>query len=269
MKSRRALIATLLVSFAIVAFIYPQLASAQEPDRDQNPSEDSIQVVETPITRTFRDLSGGIQSIVTVAAILAGGYLAWRNLHIFRAREPHVTIEHRLSHRLIGEDYVHISVTVTLHNSSRVHVEFRDGSFTLQQVAPVSNEDVEHLYAEVFVNEEEAYLQWPTLDDFRRPWDEEELVVEPGESEYQTYEFIVGRDIESVAISTYFFNSRVFGKIPDDIELKNAKRPKQRLLRWREVRGPMGWGRTSVYDVILRNVHPSSVANEGQTNYAT
>ena len=268
MKSRRELIVILLGSFAIVALIYPQLVSAQEPERDQNPTDGAGQSVVTPAARTFRDWAGGVQSVITVAAILVGGYLAWRNLHIFRAREPHVTIEHSLSHRLIGEDYVHISVTVTLHNSSRVHVEFRDGSFTLQQVAPVSNEDVEHLYAEVFVNEKEAYLQWPTLYDFRRPWDEDELVVEPGESEYQTYEFIVGRDVESVATSTYFFNSRVLGKIPDDIELKDAKRPKQRLLRWREARGPMGWGRTSVYDVILRTVHPGSVANEGQTNYA-
>ena len=251
MKLRDSAITALLIVFAVITLTHPQLVSAQEPEQNPNSSQDSQEEATTSTGRTFRDWAGGIQSIVTVVAIGIGGYLAWRNWHIFRAREPHVTISHQVSHRVVGTEYVHISLTVTLHNSSRVHLEFRDGSFTLQQLAPVLDEEVERLYVQVFEDGPETYLQWPTLEDVNRTWNEDELVVEPGESEYQTYEFIVNREVESVVLSTYFYNSRVLGKIPDNVEPRHAQRRKRKFRRWLEERGPSGWGRTTVYDIIL------------------
>ena len=187
MHARHVVITVLLLAVAVIILVKREFILVLWPVL--------IQVFTD--ARTFRDWTGGIQSIATIIAISVGGYLAWRNWHIFRAREPHVTISHQVSHRIVGAEYVHISLTVTLHNSSRVHLEFRDGSFTLQQLAPALNEQIERLYAQVFVDDDETYLQWPTLEDVKRTWDEDELVVEPGESEYQTYEFIVNRQVES------------------------------------------------------------------------
>ena len=226
---------------------------------DQAVREGSRQAVSTSLTGKFLDWARIAQSLATVAAIVVGGILAWRNLHLFRSREPHVTITHRISHRVIGARYVHIAVTATLHNSSRVNVEFRDGAFTLQQIAPVLDEEIENLYAQVFVDEKQTYLQWATLDNARRSWDEDGLVVEPGESETETYEFIVSRDVESVAITTHFYNSRVLGKIPDDTELQDAPRRRGGLRRWREVRGPLGWSRTTIYDIMPRGDRAATV----------
>ena len=268
MKGKRVLITVLLVSFAIVSLVYPRLASAQEPERDQNSTDGAEQVVATPAARTFRDWVGGIQSIVTIIAIAAGGYLAWRNLHIFRTREPHVTISHEISHRPIGVQYIHIAVIATLRNSSRVNVEFHDGSFTLQQVAPSSDEEIEELYADVFAEGQETYLQWRTLEDVRRIWGEDALAVEPGESETETYEFILARHIESVAITTFFYNSRVLGKVPENVDPRNAPRRKRKFLRWLEVRGPQGWGRTTIYDIMLGNEAVGAVADEGNETHA-
>ena len=167
-----------------------------------------------------------------------------------RARAPHVTISHEVSHRFVGTEYVHIAVTAILHNRSRVNIEFRDGLFIIQQIAPSLDEDVEELYASVFLDHEHEDLQWPTLEQARRAWDEDELIVEPRESETETFEFIVSTDVESIVITTYFYNSRVLGKIPDDIELRDAPRLRGKLRRWREVRGPRGWSRTTVYDIL-------------------
>ena len=234
---------TTIVALAVVAAAYmqPELVLAQGPVLD---------VDSTSGTGGFPVWSRTAQALATIAAIVVGGILAWRNAHLFRSREPHVTISHQISHRYVGSEYVHLAVTTTLHNSSRVNVEFRDGAFTLQQIAPVSNEDIERLYAQVFVDGEQEYLQWATLENTQRSWAEDEFVVEPGETETEIYEFIVSRDVDTVVITTYFYNSRVVGKIPAGTEPQDAPRRKGRLRRWREVRGPLGWGRTTIYDIL-------------------
>lgn len=251
MVTRNAATVALIVA-VVTAYAQPGLVSAQIPVLD---------VDTTSATGGFLGWARTAQSLATVAAIVVGGVFAWRNLHLFRSREPHVTISHQISHRYIGAKYVHIAVTATLHNNSRVNVEFRDGAFTLQRVAPVSDKEVEGLYAQVFVDEKQTYLQWATLDNARRAWEEDELVVEPGESETETYEFIVSRDVKSVVITTHFYNSRVLGKIPDDTELQDAPRRKGKLRRWREVRGPLGWGRTTIYDIMPSSDHAAAAGS--------
>ena len=171
----------------------------------------------------LNDLAGLVQSTVTVLAIVAGGVFAYYKLRVFRDFEPHLTISHTVSSRVVGDSYVHIAVTATLHNGSRVEMEIREGFCRIQQVAPVSDEDVEHLYAQVLGDD--AYLQWPTLDEVRRGWDRDELIVEPGESHPETFEFIVSGAIESVVIYTYFYNSRY-------------------------PQPPQGWAATTVYDIM-------------------
>ena len=151
-------------------------------------------------------LAGVVQAIVTVLAIVAGGVFAYYKLQVFRDFEPHLTVSHAVSSRAIGDRYVHLAVTATLHNGSRVKMEIRDGFSRVQQVAPISDEDVEHLYAQALGDD--AHLQWPILDEITRSWDRDELIVEPGESHLETFEFIVSRAIESVIIYTYFYNSR-------------------------------------------------------------
>ena len=146
---------------------------------------------------------------------------------------------------------MHIFVTALLHNSSRVHIEFLDGFASIQQVKPISDDDVESLYEKMFIQEEFANLQWISLDMLRHHWNKDGLLVEPGEMETETFDFVVQKGVESVAITTYFYNSRVVGKIPDEIELGAVARRRKRFRRWRRVGGPLGWGRTTVYDMVV------------------
>ena len=248
---RSAVMATLVVAATAACLVGPAgTASSQGPESDQSPHGGSERAASASVTDRLKDGSAIAQAVATVVAIGVGGLFAWRNAQIFRARAPHVTISHEVSHRFVGTEYVHIAVTAILHNRSRVNIEFRDGLFIIQQIAPSLDEDVEELYASVFLDHEHEDLQWPTLEQARRAWDEDELIVEPRESETETFEFIVSTDVESIVITTYFYNSRVLGKIPDDIELREAPRLRGKLRRWREVRGPRGWSRTTVYDIL-------------------
>ena len=156
----------------------------------------------------FKDEAQAVQALVTAVAIVVGGFFALRRFQAFRTFEPHLTITHEIAHRRVGSHYVHIAVTATLHNTSRVHVAPREGIFSLQQVSPVSDDDVERLYALASEDREQGSIGWPTIDEVVRTWDESELVVEPGERHRETIEFIVPDDVESTVVYTYFYNPR-------------------------------------------------------------
>ena len=153
-----------------------------------------------------KDLVAIIQSLVTVVAIVGGGIFAYYKLQIFRTFEPHLTISHEVSHRYIGDSYVHIAVTATLYNSSKVKMELRKGFFLLQQISPLSDEEVKSLQDQVFENQEFQHIQWPTLEEVEREFGKGELIVEPGESHPETFEFILSQWYDSVMIYTYFYN---------------------------------------------------------------
>ena len=181
-----------------------------------------------PDPARVKDTLGVMQAVVTTLAIVLGGVFAAYKWQIFRESEPHLTISHEVSQRRIGESYVNIAVTAMLHNSSRVHLELSEGFFRLQQVAPASDEDVETLYAQVFVDEEYVDIQWPVLEEVPRTWGRGELIVEPGETHPETFEFIVSSAVEAVNIYTYFYNS-TFSPGAQTAE---------------------GWGATTVHDMI-------------------
>lgn len=181
-------------------------------------------------TGKLKDLAGVIQLVVTVFAIIAGGIFAAYKWQVFRESEPHLTITNEVSHRPVGDSYVHIAVTAILHNSSKVKMEFREAFFLLQKISPVSEEEVEALYTQVFRDRKYDNLQWPTLDEAPRNWEKEVLIVEPGESHQETCEFVILADIESVMIYTYFHNSQ-FSQSSST---------------------PEGWSATTVYDIMDR-----------------
>ena len=146
-------------------------------------------------TESAKDLVEIIQLFVVASAIVIGGFFALYKLQIFRDFEPHLTVSQEVSHRFVGDKYIHVETTATLHNSSRVKIEVREGLFRLQRIAPTSDEEIRELNSKVFVDQEYKHLQWPTLWEVDHNWDVNGLIVEPGESHRETYEFIVSKDV--------------------------------------------------------------------------
>ena len=168
----------------MIAFSLPSavdLLSAQAPsplEEFENVGEQSdFRFLQLGITE-WTYISRTLQALFTVIAIIVGGIFAWRNLHIFRHREPHVNISHDISHIFLSDEYVYIVVTALLHNTSRVNVEFLNGFSRIQQVTPVEDEEIERLYAETFPQFPEApdipkpsgYILWHTLGFYPNHW---------------------------------------------------------------------------------------------------
>ncbi len=196
---------------------------------------------------------GIIQSIVNIAAVVVVGVAAWRNGIIFRHRSPHIDITHDITHREISPLYTHIAVTATLHNSSRVKVEFFNGLFVAQKLAPMEDEEVYGLYNASFEEISDIGrlidFPWEILEGVRYSWDKDELIVEPGEARALTFEFVVDKDIEAVLITTYLYNERAVGRLSETSDGYNPPKRNKRFLRWQEVEGPSVWIRTSAYDI--------------------
>ena len=183
-----------------------------------------------PDTGKVREVTETVQAVVTAIAILAGGYFAFSRLQIFRTFEPHLTISHRVSHRRLSDSYMHIDATAILQNNSKVQIELREGFVRLQGISPISDEEAESLYDGISEDGEDEDPQWPVLEDIEHVWGESRLVVEPGESHAETFEFIIRASAyESVLIYTYFFNPRAS---------KNGG-------------SATGWSATTVYDILI------------------
>lgn len=156
-----------------------------------------------------------IQGLITVLAIVVGGGYAFYKLEAFREFEPHLTIAQVPSHRRIGGSYIYISVDVSLANNSKVAIRIREGSFWMQLVAPLNNEEVETLYAD-FRNKPltDKYVEFQTIEKFNRQWGENEFVIEPGESSADRYEFIIADEFDTVTLGAFFVDSTKTSRAP-------------------------------------------------------
>ena len=174
------------------------------------------------------DIVGIVQLSAAAVIIVAGGVFAYRKLQLFRDFEPHLTVTQSATHRTVGTQYVHVAVTATLHNSSKVRVEIRESFFRLHQIQPLHDEYVEALYAAAFNSQSHTDIDWPVLDEAFRRLGPNELIIEPGEYHHEPCEFIVSRDVETVLVYSYFYN-------PDHFE---------------NSRSAQGWTATTVYDIV-------------------
>ena len=102
-------------------------------------------------------------------------------------------------------------------------MEFRDGLFTVEQLAPVAGDMAERLFDEIMDKDLYESPKWDLLSVRRLEWAKDELIVEPREKATATFEHIVSDAVESVLITTYFYNTRVMGKIPAGLNPHDAE----------------------------------------------
>ena len=174
-----------------------------------------------------KDLTQIIQASLTSVAIAMGGFFAIVKLQLFRDFAPHLTISHEISHRRIGNSYIHIGVVVTLRNSSKVAMKIRRGEYLVQQVSPFADAEVESLAVYV-VDAANNYIEWPVVDEQERIWSPGEITIDPGESRQEAFESIIPRNVMSILVYSYFNNPRYKSGF------KLAE----------------GWSATSFYDIV-------------------
>ena len=201
--------------------------------------------------------AGIAQAAATVVAVALGGVFAWRQGIIFRQGKPHISIVHSITHRQISPQYAHLEVEVALHNSSRVKVEIRDGLFNIEQLSPMTDVEVDGIFAKAFADGKVEQYQppaWGLLYEGLLEWAEGSLIIEPGQTAVETYEYILAGYIGAVLVSTHFCNIQVMGKVPVDVNPRNAEMKRKggfwRKARFWQTAGAPGWTKTTVHDIV-------------------
>ena len=88
------------------------------------------------------------------------------------------------------------------------------------------------LYSQTVVNRDDgdvSEIHWPELEALPRASDTQVLTIEPGETHYETGEFIISRDVRTVLLYSYFSNSEYF----------------------EGSRSAPGWTASTVYDIVI------------------
>ena len=183
-----------------------------------------------------RDAVALLQGLATVAAVALGALFAYRKLELFRDFEPHLTVTQAVASRAVGTQYVHISVIATLHNTSKVKVEIRRGFFRIHQYSPLVTRMLSISTTSRSTPARFSDIDWPVLDEIRRRLGPNELVVEPGASHHEPFEFIVAKGVATILVYSYFHNQ------------SHSENPQS----------AQGWTATTFHDVAL----PES-GNEG------
>ena len=178
-----------------------------------------------PNVEKYKDIADLVQTAITILALIGGAAFAAYKLELFRDFEPHLNVSHAINHRRVGDNYVHIDVTVTLHNSSKVKVDLRSGFVVLQRIAPEEDETIQDIYTSAYGGQFIDDFSWHVLYEEIWDWQVNEFSIEPGESRNQVLEFIISKEVETVRVYTFY--------------------PHPNL-----VNEEIGWDMTTVYDTI-------------------
>lgn len=151
---------------------------------------------------------------VWYATPLTAAYIAaligYHKFGLFREGKPHLTIDLSASSRSVSTEHNHIGVIARIHNASKVAVPVVNVEWELAVVAPYSVRDILEMEEEIVTFDRES----GDVDGDEFPWRrlnepvalQYDMLVEPNEIEQLTFDFVVPRSIEAVAISLFVEN---------------------------------------------------------------
>jgi hypothetical protein len=163
---------------------------------------------------SFKEKLEIVQAIVTIAAVLVGGW--WTYTLFIKQREeyPHANIELKLSHVALSEQANLLRVGIELNNSGKSLMKIGKYIIRVQQILPLLPCPKDDACAAA-ANEVDAAAKQVERQDDRFPWQliaerETSLApafdIEPGEKQSVDYEFDTPAEAKVVRVYAYFRN---------------------------------------------------------------
>ena len=163
---------------------------------------------------TFKDKAETVQAIVTIIAILVGGFWTYNLFIKERKHFPHANIEHKVSHVVLPDQINLLRVGVMITNAGSSRLLSNKSVIRVQQILPVpscpeqgacAKEEIKNALKKV--EREKNRFTWPLIAE-RTQIREKVLDIEPGEKQLIEYEFAVNAAIKVVRIYSYFRNDQ-------------------------------------------------------------
>ena len=169
---------------------------------------------------TVKDIATIVQSIFTVVAVITAGVWTYWLFVRKRQKYPSAKIEHQISHRLIANGKVLLSVNVLVSNLGNVLLSLKEGKIRVNQMLPPQDELLDILTS----SEGTRVTNWHLLSPLVNPIGYKGHEIEPGESQQFLFHYVIDANIQTILVYTYFRN----------IE---------------KLRRNIGWALTTIYDL--------------------
>lgn len=146
-----------------------------------------------------------LQSALTVAALLAGGFWSYKIYRQKRQRFPQANVTHQISHWHLSRDKILVRVKVCFANVGERLLDIADGYVRLLQMCPLPPELIKAVEEGTDpVEESQTEIAWPPI--VKRYWPHKHYEVEPKETDEAIFEFVVPADIQTIVVDSAFQN---------------------------------------------------------------
>lgn len=152
-----------------------------------------------------KDGVAAFQGLATIVAVLAAGIWTIMLTSVYRETKPKVDVEHRIVQRALpAQRKIVLIVDVEASNTGKVLFKEESLFIFISKVFPIANASVLEGAGNGILGAEGHLLpkEWPRIDQETLPL--EGRVLEPGEHEAHTFNFVIDDAIKMVQIYTFF-----------------------------------------------------------------
>jgi hypothetical protein len=152
----------------------------------------------------WKDIADIVASVVTTAAVLAGGLWTYLLFVRQRLRFPRLVIAMNVQEELLSDRCRLVHVAVALQNTGAVLLQAPSAELRLRQVSPVENDLRQTVLSGLDpVVTGSSEVSWPMVAGREWKWQPQALEIEPGESDVLHSDFVIDSSIS--VIELYFF----------------------------------------------------------------
>jgi len=233
------------------------------PTADERLTHIEHQLIEKSAVADIKDFIDILQSIVSIIAIVIGGWWGWRLYWQYRDSYPRATLELHLTHWLLKEnervtpdlaDKAELDKKVLLHvkvlvkNVSKVMISVEYIKVQIRQIFPLrkpqlANELATHVFPPVVPNKPNSTeFNWPGTHKHYGPYkfDKGLYSVEPGETTEFYFDFALDAAVQTVSIYAY---------VKDVSHKGRLKHWLYRLIRKDAPEASIGWYTQEFYEL--------------------
>lgn len=197
-----------------------------------------------------------LQSIVTIVAILIGGFWTYRLFWLRRQRYPRVDLSYEITHRHLTIDKTLLYIILNVKNTGEVLVRIYEGTLWVLHILPLPSEISEWLFEGKDLRVElqklitdtgaslwQTEIPWPVIEEKESRWPPGYLEIEPGNTTQIRFEVVINREVRTVKVFSFLRNS--------------VRRPlvvhvdSEGIMSWfrRHDKRPAGWTLSTLYDI--------------------
>lgn len=178
---------------------------------------------------TIKEWAEITQSVFTSAALIIGGIWTYLLFVKNRLNYPKAEITHEISHHQLDEKQGLLHLIVRVENIGDNLIELDTTRSWIEQIIPVPETVKEKMDGENLIEENNTEIEWPCAyggSTIEKKWGKKEAEIEPGETEFYHFEFILDGSLSLIKIYSY---------------IKNKKKIRKN--------GEIGWSKTTLYNL--------------------